>query len=64
LEVLASGPINGWKVPAYIAEGLAWLEAKVAHELEADAAIATEVISIEPTAAGAVTVLAGPEQTL
>ncbi|MDF5920240.1 hypothetical protein P4133_14000 [Pseudomonas aeruginosa] len=28
LEVLASGPLNGWKVPAYIAEGLAWLEAK------------------------------------
>ncbi|MGE8451402.1 MAG: ATP-dependent nuclease, partial [Pseudomonadales bacterium] len=23
LEVLASGPLNGWKVPAYIAEGLA-----------------------------------------
>lgn len=64
LEVLASGPHNGWKVPAYIAEGLVWLEAKVAHELEADAAIATEVVTIEPTAAGAVAVIAGAEQTL
>lgn len=63
LEVLASGPLNGWKVPTYIAEGLAWLEAKVAHELEADAAIATEVSTIEPTAVGAVAVIAGAEQT-
>lgn len=63
LEVLASGPLNGWKVPAYIAEGLAWLEAKVAHELEADAAIATEVATIEPTAAGVVAVIAGAVQT-
>ncbi len=62
LEVLASGPLNGWEVPAYIAEGLAWLEAKVAHELEADAAIATEVVTIEPTAAGVVAVIAGAEQ--
>lgn len=64
LEVLASGPLNGWRVPAYIAEGLAWLEAKVAHELEADAAIATEVVTIEPTAAGVVTVIAGAEKTV
>jgi len=63
LEVLASGPLNGWKVPAYIAEGLAWLEAKVAHELEAETAIATEVATIEPTAAGTVAVVAGAEQT-
>lgn len=63
LEVLASGPLNGWKVPAYIAEGLVWLEGQVAHELEADAAIATEVATIEPTAAGAVAVTAGEEQT-
>ncbi|MFW5332464.1 AAA family ATPase [Hydrogenophaga sp. ZJX-1] len=63
LEVLASGPLNGWKVPTYIAEGLAWLEAKVAYELEADAAIATEVATIEPTAAGAFAVFAGAEQT-
>ncbi|OOW64578.1 ATP-dependent endonuclease [Xanthomonas campestris pv. leeana] len=63
LEVLASGPLNGWKVPTYIAEGLAWLEAKVAHELEADAAIASEVATIEPTAAGTVSVIAGAEQT-
>ncbi|WP_321794748.1 ATP-dependent endonuclease [Caballeronia sp. J97] len=64
LEVLASGPLNGWKVPAYISEGLAWLEAKVAHELEADATIAAEVRTIEPTAAVAVAVLAKAEQTV
>lgn len=63
LEVLASGPLKCWKVPAYIAEGLAWLEAKVAHEIEADAAIATEVATIEPTAAGVVTVIADAGQT-
>lgn len=63
LEVLASGPLNGWKVPAYIAEGLTWLEAKVAHELEADAAIATEVASMVPTAAGVVAVIADAGQT-
>jgi len=62
LEVLASGPLNGWKVPAYIAEGLVWLEAQVAHEQGADAAVATEVATIEPTAAGAVTFVAGVEQ--
>lgn len=59
LEVLASGPLNAWKVPAYIAEGLAWLEAKVAYELEADAAIATEVATMEPPSAGVVAVIAG-----
>ncbi len=63
LEVLASGPVNGWKVPTYIAEGLAWLEAKVAHEVEADSAIATELATIEPAAAAAVTVIASVEQT-
>ncbi|MDF5822811.1 ATP-dependent endonuclease [Pseudomonas aeruginosa] len=63
LEVLASGPLNGWKVPAYIAEGLAWLEAKVAHELEADAAIATEVATIEPTTADVVAIIVDPGQT-
>jgi predicted ATP-dependent endonuclease of OLD family len=63
LEVLASGPLNGWKVPAYIAEGLSWLEAKVAHELEADAAVATEVATMEPTAAGLVAVIASAGQT-
>lgn len=63
LEVLAGGPLNGWKVPAYIAEGLTWLEAKVAHELEADEAIVTEVATIDPTAAGAVTVTAWGGQT-
>lgn len=65
LEVLASGPLNGWRVPAYIAEGLVWLEAKVAHELEADAAIATEVATIEPSAAcaAAAAVIARTGQT-
>ncbi|MGA0611547.1 ATP-dependent endonuclease [Caldimonas sp. KR1-144] len=63
LEVLASGPLNGWKVPAYIAEGLAWLEAKVAHELEADAAVAAEVATIEPAAAAVVAVISEGEQT-
>ncbi|WP_337155084.1 ATP-dependent endonuclease [Pseudomonas protegens] len=62
LEVLASGPLNCWKVPTYIAEGLAWLEAKVAHEIEADAAITTEVATIEPTVAGFVTVIADTGQ--
>lgn len=47
LEVLASGPLNGWRVPAYIAEGLVWLESKVAHELEAEAAVAIEVGMVE-----------------
>lgn len=64
LEVLASGPLNCWKVPTYIAEGLAWLETKVAHEIEADAAIANEVVTIEPTAAGVVAVIAGAGQTM
>jgi predicted ATP-dependent endonuclease of OLD family len=63
LEVLASGPLNGWKVPAYIAEGLSWLEAKVAHELEADAAIAAEVATIEPATTAVVAVISGAEQT-
>lgn len=63
LEVLASGPLNAWKVPTYIAEGLTWLEAKVAHELEADAAITSQVETIEPTAAGTVAVIGGAEQT-
>lgn len=63
LEVLASGPLNGWKVPAYIAEGLTWLEAKVAHELEADAAIATEVATIEPTTADVVAIIVDPGPT-
>lgn len=63
LEVLASGPVSGWRVPAYIAEGLAWLEAKAAHEVEADAAIANELATIEPAAAASVAVIAGAEQT-
>lgn len=63
LEVLASGPLSGWQVPAYIAEGLVWLEAKVAHELEADAAIATEVATIEPTATAVGAVIADAGRT-
>lgn len=62
LEVLASGPLNCWKVPTYIAEGLTWLEAKVAHEIEADAAIATKVTTMEPTAASFVAVNADAGQ--
>lgn len=64
LEVLASGPVNTWKVPTYIAEGLAWLESKVAHEAEADAAIATELATSEPIpAAVAAAVISGAEKT-
>jgi len=35
----------------------------VAHELEADAAIATEVATIEPTAADVVAAIVAPGQT-
>ena len=63
LEVLASGPLNGWKVPAYIAEGLAWLEAKVAHEIEADTAIAAEVATVELATTAVVAVISRAEQT-
>lgn len=47
LEVLASGPEKAWKVPTYIAEGLAWLEAKVAHELEPEAAVTAEIVATD-----------------
>jgi len=40
LEVLASGPEGNWKVPSYIADGLRWLEGQVAHEAEAEVAVA------------------------
>lgn len=63
LEVLASGPLNGWKVPAYIAEGLVWLEAKVAHELEVEAAVAIEVGAVETPAPGAVVVTPAAGET-
>lgn len=39
LEVLASGPLKSWKVPAYISEGLTWLETMVAHEAVGDGPI-------------------------
>jgi len=54
LEVLASGPESAWKVPTYIAEGLAWLEAEVAHEVEAEAAVVTGAAAIEPSDMGAI----------
>jgi len=54
LEVLASGPLNGWKVPAYIAEGLTWLETMVAYEAEAEGAVAVSAAAIEPIDGGAI----------
>jgi len=46
LEVLASGPLKGWKVPAYIFEGLTWLESMVAYEAEAEGAVAANAAAI------------------
>ena len=60
LEVLASGPLNGWKVPAYIAEGLAWLETMVAYEAEAEGAVAVGAAAIEPVDGGAIAADAAP----
>jgi predicted ATP-dependent endonuclease of OLD family len=54
LEVLASGPLNGWKVPAYIAEGLTWLETMVAYEAQAEGAVAANAAAIEPIDGGAI----------
>ncbi len=54
LEVLASGPESAWKVPKYIAEGLAWLEGEVAHEAEAEAAVVTGAAAIAATDLGAI----------
>lgn len=59
LEVLASGPLKEWKVPMYILEGLVWLEEKVAHELEAEAALTVDAAAIEPTHGGAIVANAG-----
>lgn len=56
LEVLASGPLNQWKVPTYISEGLAWLEERVAHEQEAEVAVATGAAAIEPANGAAIPV--------
>jgi hypothetical protein len=54
LEVLASGPLSKWKVPTYIAEGLVWLEERVAHEQEAEVAVVTGTAAIEPVNGGAI----------
>jgi hypothetical protein len=54
LEILASGPLTQWKVPTYISEGLAWLEARVAHEQEAEVAVSVGVAAIEPADGGAI----------
>lgn len=56
LEVLASGPVSGWKVPSYINEGLVWLEALVAHEMEAEEAVIVGAAVIVPTDGGAIVV--------
>lgn len=53
LEVLASGPVNQWKVPTYIAEGLVWLEERVAHEQEAEVAVVAGAAAMEPVNGGA-----------
>ncbi|WP_417283990.1 hypothetical protein [Comamonas sp.] len=54
LEVLASGPLSKWKVPSYIAEGLVWLEERVAHEQEAEVAVVAGAAAIEPVDGGAI----------
>ncbi len=54
LEVLASGPLSKWKVPTYIAEGLVWLEERVAHEQEAEVAVIAGAAAIEPVNGGAI----------
>lgn len=64
LEVLASGPEGNWKVPTYIAEGLIWLEAEVAHEVEAEAAVVTIAAAIAPVDGGAIAADAAPEEKL
>lgn len=55
LGVLASGPVNQWKVPAYISEGLKWLEKQVAHEQHAEVAVVAGTVAIEPVDGGAIT---------
>ena len=54
LEVLASGPLSKWKVPSYIAEGLVWLEERVAHEQEAEVAVVAGAAAIESVNGGAI----------
>jgi predicted ATP-dependent endonuclease of OLD family len=60
LEVLASGPLNGWKVPAYICEGLTWLEKLVAYEAEAEGVMAANAAAIAPIDSGAIAPEAAP----
>lgn len=62
LEVLASGPESNWKVPRYIAEGLRWLEDQVAHEAEAEVALAAtaEAMQIAETSASVVLAAGDP----
>ncbi|SOY58460.1 conserved hypothetical protein [Cupriavidus taiwanensis] len=60
LEVLASGPLKGWKVPAYICEGLTWLETMVAYEAETEGAVAANAAAIAPIDGGAIAPEAAP----
>lgn len=60
LEVLASGPLKGWKVPAYIYEGLTWLETMVAYETAAEGAVAANAAAIAPMDGGAIATEAAP----
>lgn len=60
LEVLASGPLKGWKVPVYISEGLTWLEKMVAYEAEAEGAVAANAAAIAPVDGGAIAPEAAP----
>jgi hypothetical protein len=62
LEVLASGPLNRWKVPAYIAEGLVWLEERVAHEQETEVAVVAGAAAIEPVNGSAIAAKDGAAQ--
>lgn len=62
LEVLASGPLNQWRAPTYISEGLVWLEERVAHEQEAEVAVAADAAAIEPVNDGVFLVEAGAAQ--
>lgn len=60
LEVLASGPLKGWKVPSYICEGLSWLETMVAYEAETEGAVAANAAAIAPIDGGAIAPEAAP----
>ncbi len=60
LEVLASGSLKGWKVPAYICEGLTWLETMVAYEAETEGVVAANAAAIAPIDGGAIAPEAAP----